>query len=84
MNWSYWTFSRDDIIVMNTEVLPLRIQHLREMGIDVIGWVLLTKNGKLKSKGVKGMKFLVDSGFFESAVYNESDTDNGDGGGRGI
>jgi len=104
------TFSRDDIIVMNTEVLPLRIQYLREMGIDIIGWVLLTKNGRLKSKGVKGvkvedghiiynnrkyppglyylirakgMKFLVDSGFFESAVYDESDTDNGDGGGRG-
>jgi hypothetical protein len=93
-------FSRDDIIVMNTEVLPLRIQRLREMGIDVIGWASLSKNGKLKTRGVKGvkvedgyiiynnrkyppglyylirakgMKFLVDSGFFESAVYDDPD-----------
>jgi len=60
--------SRKDVIIMNTDILPYQNQSPLVQGRDfkILGWVLLTKNGELKSNGVDDVK--VENGYI---IYNK-------------
>jgi len=61
--------SRKDVILMNTDILPYPNQSPLVQGRDfkILGWVLLTKNGELKSNGVDDVE--VKNGYI---IYNKA------------
>jgi len=50
---------------------------------NLVGREIIRKHVKTCWDYVKHLMALVDSGFSEPAVYDGSEADNGDGGGRG-
>jgi hypothetical protein len=61
--------SRNDVIIMNTDILPYPNRSPLVQGRDfkILGWVLLTKNGELKSNGVDDVE--AKNGYI---IYNKT------------
>ena len=58
--------SRKDVIIVNSEISPQQIPPVRGRDFKILGWVLLTENGELKTSGVDDVK--VENGYI---IYNK-------------
>jgi len=58
--------SRKDVIIMNSEIFPQQSPLVRGRDFKILGWVLLTENGELKTSGVDDVK--VENGYI---IYNK-------------